>query len=190
MAQQPDGYDPKLDPIELVSYDPAWLGLYLEEEARLRRALAGIPGLRIDHCGSTSVPGLEAKPILDILIRVDSREDWPRLVGPIEGLGYLYWASNPDKDTLYFVKGLPPAAQRRTHHIHVFDRARTAELDFRDLLCRDPEVTRKYVALKRELADRFQFDRKAYTDAKTEFIQGALRDAGLLLNWKTPVVLL
>ena len=178
MVEQPEGYDPKLDPIELVPYDPRWPGLYLEEEARLRDVLGGIPGLRIDHYGSTSVPGLEAKPLLDILIQVASREDWPRLVEPIESLGYLYWASNPDQDTLYFVKGLPPAAQRRTHHIHVFDKERTAELDFRDLLRRDPGVAQRYVALKRELAAKYRYDRKAYTDSKAEFIHGVLKDAG------------
>jgi GrpB-like predicted nucleotidyltransferase (UPF0157 family) len=175
MVEQPEGYDPKLDPIELLDYDPSWPTLYAREEAALRDALKGIPGILIDHCGSTAVPGLPAKPIIDILLRTESRVTWPSLIAPIESLGYLFWASNPDKETLYFVKGLPPLAKRRTHHVHVYDKERTGELLFRDILRREREVAEAYLALKRELAERFRFDRKAYTDSKGDFIQGVLK---------------
>ncbi len=175
LSELPPDYDPKKDFIEIVDYDPAWPGLYLKEEAELRRVLGPIPGLTLDHYGSTAVPGLAAKPIIDILVRVESREWWPRLVAAIESLGYFYWSSNPDKDTLYFAKGMPPFGARRTHHIHVFDKERNDELFFRDYLRTHPGEARKYEALKRELAAKFPYDRKAYTDSKTAFIRGALK---------------
>jgi len=178
MVEQPEGYDPKLDPIELVDYDPSWPTLYAREEAALWDVLKGIPGILIDHYGSTSVPGLPAKPIIDILLRTESRSIWPSLVAPIESLGYLFWASNPDKETLYFVKGLPPLAKRRSHHLHVYDQQRTEQLFFRDILRREPGVARDYLALKRDLAEKFRFDRKAYTDSKGDFIQAVLKRFG------------
>ncbi len=176
LSELPDGYDPKKDKIEIVEYDPRWPELFRQEEALLRKVLGPIPGLLIDHCGSTAVPGLEAKPIIDILIRVESRAYWPQMVDPIEGLGYFYWATNPEKDTLYFAKGMPPFGERRTHHIHVYDLNRKKELLFRDYLRTHPEEARQYVNLKRQLAEKFTFDREGYTKAKTEFIEGILKN--------------
>src|SRR5579859_6674775 len=132
LSELPPGYDPKKDKIEIVEYDPRWPELYRQEEAALRKALPDIP-LRIEHYGSTAVPGLAAKPIIDILIRTEEAH-WPRLIEPIEKLGYFYWATNPEKDTLYFAKGMPPFGTRRTHHIHVFEPGRDKEIRFRNHL--------------------------------------------------------
>ena len=174
LSELPPGYDPQKDNIEIVEYDPRWPELYLQEEAALRKVLRDIPGLLIDHYGSTAVPGMAAKPIIDILVRVESRDDWPRLIEPIESLGYFYWATNPEKDTLYFAKGMPPFGERRTHHVHVFDKEQKRELFFRDFLREHPETAKQYELLKRELAEKFPYDRKGYTEAKTEFIEGIL----------------
>ena len=173
----PPGYDPQKDRIEIASYDPAWPALYAQEEARLRELLAFIPSLEIEHFGSTSVPGLAAKPILDIMIGVESRGLWPGLVEPVKTLGYAYWDQNPKEEELFFVKGMPPFGEKRTHHLHVYDFQGTRwkkELAFRDYLRAHPDEARRYGALKRALASKFTFNREAYTDAKTEFIQNIL----------------
>ena len=178
MADRPPGYDPQKDPIEVVDYDPAWPGLYLKEEALLREAFAGLDPFDIEHFGSTSIPGLAAKPILDLMVGVASRDLWPSLVEPLQNLGYSYWRDNPKEDEMFFVKGMPPYGERRTHHVHVYDRhgARwKRELAFRDHLRAEPEAAKRYETLKRELAAKFTFDREGYTQAKTEFIEGALR---------------
>lgn len=175
LNELPPGYDPQKDKIEIVPYDPQWPEQYLKEEALLQKALGDIPGLSIDHYGSTAVPGLAAKPIIDILIRV-KREHWPGLIAPIESLGYFYWASNPDQDTLYFAKGMPPFGERRTHHIHIFEPQRDKEIRFRNHLRAHPGKAKEYESLKRELAVKFTYDRKGYTDAKTEFIERVLKD--------------
>ena len=87
-------------------------------------------------------------------------------------MGYLFWAENPDPDDLFFVKGLPLHAERRSHHLHItlpgerFDE----RLRFRDRLRSDAAIAQRYAVLKQELATRFSSDREAYTRAKTEFI--------------------
>ena len=101
--------------------------------------------------------------------------DWPSLVKPMEGLNYLYWAENPRRDRMFFVKGMPPLGRRRTHHVHV----RTpgdAELEllFRDLLRANPAIAREYESLKEDLARRYPADRDAYTSGKTAFVAKAL----------------
>jgi GrpB-like predicted nucleotidyltransferase (UPF0157 family) len=173
----PPGYDPLKDKIEIVEYDPAWPALYAQEEAGLRQLFGFIPSLKVEHFGSTSVPGLAAKPILDIMVAVESRDLWPSLIEPIKCIGYVYWDSNPKGDEMFFVKGMPPFGEKRTHHLHVYDFQGPRwkkELAFRDHLRSQPEEARRYGILKRELALKFTSDREAYTDAKTVFIQTVL----------------
>jgi GrpB-like predicted nucleotidyltransferase (UPF0157 family) len=104
-----------LDEIEIVNYDPSWPALFAEEAARLRGALD--PGLIVglEHFGSAAIPGMPAKPIIDILIAVRSlpaaRETF---IEPLEGLDYAFWADYPKTDRLFFVKGMPPYGERRT----------------------------------------------------------------------------
>jgi len=170
----PPGYDPQKDKIEIVEYDPNWPILYLREEALLRQALHAAPQLAIEHFGSTSIQGLAAKPIIDIMISVVTRDYWAHLIEPIKGLGYAFWDENPKKDEMFFVKGMLPFGKRRTHHVHVYDFQGLRwkkELAFRGYLRSHPEVAQRYEILKRELAAKFTFDREAYTEAKTEFIQ-------------------
>ncbi len=169
----PPGYDPQKDKIEIVEYDPRWPELYFQEEARLQKVLKEIPQFHIEHFGSTSVPGLGAKPIIDIMIAVESRDFWPILIEPIKTLGYNHWEDNPKKDEMFFVKGMPPFGEKRTHHIHVLDfqgfRWKRERL-FRDYLRVHIDEARKYEVLKRKLSVKFSTDREAYTEAKTEFI--------------------
>jgi GrpB-like predicted nucleotidyltransferase (UPF0157 family) len=168
-----------MDEIELIEYDPYWPTQFLEETAALTRALSRFSGLTIDHFGSTAVPGLAAKPIIDILVTVDSIRLWPGLIAPLQSMGYAYWDKNPKHDRLFFVKGLPPAP-RRTHHIHVVkkDELQRSRLLFRDWLIAHPDDAGRYEALKRMLAMKFKDDREAYTRAKDAFVKEIVEKAG------------
>lgn len=176
-SSHPPGYDPKKDPIQLVAYDPVWPGIYLKEEVALRGALAGIAGLQLEHIGSTAVPGLSAKPIIDIMAAVASRADWPRVLEALQGLGYVHAPDAFDENHWFFVKGMPPYGERRTHQVHLWEfggkkwREHSA---FRDILRSDKAKAERYEILKRELAAKFTFDREGYTEAKSEFIENAL----------------
>ena len=163
------------DRVELVDSDPTWTRQYETEAGILLSILPPVKGLRLEHFGSTAVPNLSAKPIIDILLIHPEPVLWPELVGPITSLGYVYWSENPRKDRMFFVKGMPPFGSRRTHHVHVrvpMDTA--AELSFRDLLRANPALTRRYAMLKEVLATRYPNDRDAYIDGKAEFVAEVL----------------
>jgi GrpB-like predicted nucleotidyltransferase (UPF0157 family) len=167
------------DEIEIVAPDPTWPAKFAAEAARVRGALP--PGLirRIEHIGSTAVPGLPAKPIIDILLELTDFARAKETVAPIEALDYSYWIGNPDPNHFFFVRGMPPFGTGRTHHIHIYALTEKIErnLRFRDLLRADPEAVRRYAALKQHLAVAHRDDREAYTDAKTAFIDDLLAAA-------------
>ena len=173
-----------MDEIQIVAYDPAWPALFADEAARLRAALGVMEsgrGLitRMEHFGSTSVPGLAAKPVLDILLGVDDLQAVRNAAPILETLGYAYWADNPnDASHLFFVRGLPPAP-RRTHHIHVAETSSSfwERLYFRDYLRTHSDARDAYAALKFRLAGEFANDREAYTNAKSEFVRAVMEKA-------------
>ena len=189
MSSYISGAKATLDLIELSDPDPTWPEQFDLEAAAIRSLGEVMEGVQIEHFGSTAVPNLRAKPVIDIMLVHPRRAEWPRLIAPLEGLGYVYWAENPRKDRMLFVKGMPPHGQGRTHHVHVrlpWDAQR--ELAFRDRLRSDPVLARDYARLKEELAAHFAGDRDAYTDAKTDFISAAVKlsaDVGLIrdLEW-------
>jgi GrpB-like predicted nucleotidyltransferase (UPF0157 family) len=172
-----------VDDVRISPYDPVWPALFAAEAERLRGVLDCDRILGIEHFGSTAVPGLAAKPIIDILIAVDSlARAKETMEKPITALGYLYWPENPKPDRMFFVKGMPPYGARRTHHVHITEQNGEMwrrRLPFRDYLRMHPSEARRYEALKHELALRFPTDRDAYTDAKTEFIEEIYRRIGL-----------
>ena len=109
-----------MDEVEIVNYDPRWPVLFNEEAKRLRAVLDPSLILGLEHFGSTAVPNLSAKPIIDILIAVRSLTDaQAAFVEALRNLDYVYWADNPKKDRMFFVKGMPPFGSRRSHHVHV-----------------------------------------------------------------------
>lgn len=163
-----------MDEIEIVAYDPRWPALFTAEAALLRTALGSDLIVGLEHFGSTAIPGMAAKPIIDILIAVKSlTEARDSAIEPLEDIGYVFWAENPKTDRMFFVKGMPPYGERRTHHVHIVEP--TAEpwqrLAFRDYLRTHPEEARRYEDLKRILAVAHRSDREAYTDAKAEFVR-------------------
>ncbi len=175
-----------MDEIALVEYDAHWPRLFAEEAACVRAALGEEMVVAVEHFGSTSVPGLSAKPVIDILIGVRSvAEAREQAVSALEALGYAFWYDNPNAAHLFFVKGLPPNGPR-THHIHMvepetFRDPKNEEslfwdrLLFRDYLRAHPEEARCYEAVKRDLAARFAEDREAYTDGKTEYVNSVMQ---------------
>ena len=136
--------------------------LHFEKEAgRIREILDKGLVTRIEHFGSTAIPGLAAKPIIDLLVGVRSLEEAKQVVvSPLKGLGYAYWSENPDPQRMFFAKGLPPNGPR-THHIHMVepDSVLWERLLFRDYLRQHADEAARYEQLKYRLAHRFSSDR-------------------------------
>jgi GrpB-like predicted nucleotidyltransferase (UPF0157 family) len=161
------------DIIEVVDSDPSWPDQFVAEASGIEKMLHPLKP-RIEHFGSTAIPNLPAKPIIDILIVIADVSVWPQLIEPLSSLDYVYWAENPRKDRMFFVKGMPPFGSRRSHHVHVRTPKDVSELVFRDWLREHPADVARYAILKRKLAERFKTDREAYTAAKGEFIEQLL----------------
>jgi GrpB-like predicted nucleotidyltransferase (UPF0157 family) len=162
------------EPVRIVPYDPAWRDTFVTERRLLQDALGDRVVGGIHHVGSTAVPGLAAKPTIDILVGVSGLEAGIACFAALESLGYLY-APYRVAEMHWFCK---PHPSRRTHHLHlvpVDTRRFGDELAFRDHLIAHPEDLAAYAALKRQLAKQFRYDRTAYTEAKSDFIQQCLR---------------
>jgi GrpB-like predicted nucleotidyltransferase (UPF0157 family) len=162
--------------VGLVPYDPKWPILFEREREHLRACLpAGLIG-RIEHFGSTAIPGITAKPIIDILVEVASLEETgTRIIPVLEAQGYDYfwrptWGDDVPPWYAWFIKR--DSQGRRTHHIHMVepDFEHWERLLFRDYLIEHPDVARQYGELKVRLARAHVHDRIAYTRGKSEFI--------------------
>jgi GrpB-like predicted nucleotidyltransferase (UPF0157 family) len=169
------------EPVEVVDYDPAWIDRFAEEAAHLRACLPAQVIGRIEHFGSTAVPGLAAKPIVDVMVEVRSLDDVRDTIAPIlRGQGYaFFWRpvtpGSPEIDYAWFIKR--DAAGHRTHHVH-FVPAGSAYWDrlvFRDRLIADPRLAAEYGALKRRAAREHSGNRRAYSRAKSAFIRRVIR---------------
>jgi GrpB-like predicted nucleotidyltransferase (UPF0157 family) len=164
-----------IDKLRIVPYDPRWRELFLQLGTETRNVFQETAP-RIDHIGSTSVPGLDAKPVIDIQISVIAFEPLECYRLPLESLGYVFRSQNPDRTKRYFRES---PGQRRTH-IHVRLLGSWSEqqaLLFRDYLRVHPVDARRYAALKYSLAERYREDRVAYVDAKAPFIWEILQKA-------------
>lgn len=156
------------DKVVILPYDPEWPQLFSELGAALRGALGSV-AQRIDHIGSTSVPGLQAKPIVDVQISVASFEPLDAFRVPLESIGLVYRADNPDLSKRYFRES--PGMRRM--HVHVRCAGSFSEqlaLLFRDYMRAHPGDARRYGEIKRRVADENADDRRAYNDAKAGFI--------------------
>ncbi len=165
---------PKLDSkrdVVVVDYDPRWPQRFEAEKARIEAALRDI-AVVVEHVGSTAVPGLAAKPILDIMVGVRRLADSERCVEPLDALGYEFRGDGGIPDHLFFRKGQP-----RTHHLHMVEH-RSAfwndHISFRDRLRGEADLARRYGELKQRLATEYRTRRADYTEAKTPFIQAVL----------------
>jgi len=154
-----------------MPYDPRWPAEFEAEAARLRAALGAL-ALRIDHHGSTAVPGLAAKPVIDIQISVSSLRSLDPYTDRMKPLGYVH-VPHPDDAFCPFLHR--PAAWPHTHHVHLVEAGGLEErrtLAFRDYLREHADEARAYESLKRGLAARFPSDRADdYASAKTGFVE-------------------
>ena len=177
MARKPSCAQKALaEPVTISPYDPEWPRLFAAESAQLRACLPPALVGRIEHFGSTAVPGLAAKPVVDMLVEVPSLEVVQTVIAPIlTARGYEYfWRpswQNPDRpEYAWFIKR--DAGGKRTHHIHMLE-PQSSEWErvlFRDYLIAHPELAEEYGALKTRIAQAFPNDRIGYAKAKTEFI--------------------
>lgn len=153
--------------VRLADSDAGWPLLFGAEQQRLLKAIGPLV-VAIEHFGSTSIPGIKAKPIMDILIGLPDFAAGAALVTPMTGLGYAYVGIQTVPDDHLFGLGEP-----RTHLAHAVvhgGRHWVRNLRFRDRLRGDPELATAYEALKMDLAARFSHDRAGYTAAKRDFI--------------------
>ncbi len=169
----------KKDHVNLVPYHSEWPKLAEAEMDKLRLVFPGSTIIDIQHVGSTAIPGLSAKPILDIQIAVQSIEHMKLIAVPIlQKLGYEYWDNNPDPNRMFFVKGMPPYGEQRTHHVHIFEHNSDHwcnKLMFRDYLRAHADVAKEYEQLKTKLANEHLYDREKYTDEKLDFVNRVLQ---------------
>ena len=167
--------------IIIAPYDHAWPVMFAAEAARLARALGDL-ALRIEHVGSTAVPGLAAKPVIDIQVSVSSLEPLDRYRTSLAELGYTYFSLGAFDLVYPFFK--KPAEWPSTHHVHLCVAGSEQERDhlaFRDFLRRHPAVAAEYLALKRELAAAHDgltlASQERYSLSKTEFVCSILARA-------------
>lgn len=170
----------------VVPYDPQWPASFAREKQHLLSCLPADLVRRIEHFGSTAVPGLSAKPVVDVLVEVtDLGETRTRIVPILEAQGYEYFwrpTSGDDGPPFYawFIKRTP-ATGVRTHHIHMVEKEFREHWDrllFRDHLIAHPDVARRYGELKVALARQYPADRVGYTRGKTAFIDGVMAKIG------------
>lgn len=160
--------------VQLLEYDPAWAELF-EAEKKLLTELFGDDVVAIEHIGSTAIPGMSAKPIIDMNVALTSIENIDKYVPHLEKLGYVFMSNRRFIDRWFFPKG---AESLRTHHLNL------VELDsetgweypllFRDYLNTHSQDFERYKALKLDLASKHSEDRDSYTEAKGVFVREIL----------------
>jgi len=126
--------------------------------------------VNIYHIGSTSIPGIHAKPVIDIMIEVKSIENIDMYNTQMEKLGYMPMGEYGIKERRFFLKGL----YNRTHHIHIFEKGNSEikkHLNFRDYMIAHPSEAKEYESLKKELAEKYKYDNEKYCTGKNEFIK-------------------
>lgn len=164
-------------PVEIVDPDPEWPRLFEELLAWLLPALRDVP-VEIEHVGSTAVPGLAAKPIIDIDVVVSRSEDVPVVIELLARIGYEHQGDLgvEGREAFRSPVGLPG------HHLYVVVQGNAAHrqhVRLREHLRSHGDVAARYGELKRQLADAYGADRDGYTEAKSEFIDEVLREASV-----------
>ena len=160
--------------VRIVPYSPRWAEYFLEEKTLLLEILRG-EALDIRHIGSTSIVGMPAKPILDILVGVERLATVEAFAEDLNRIGYQDKGDGGEPGRRYFVKG---AEDKRTHHLNFCEQNGLfwmRHIFFRDYLEEHPDTAKRYRDLKRALATKFPHDRNAYTNGKEEFVCSILK---------------
>ena len=161
-------------PIELVAYDSAWPCRFEAERDLLEQTIGAWLRGTIEHVGSTAVPGMAAKPVIDIMAPVESLEASRPALDRLAVIDY--WYAPYHEDVMHWL--CKPSPGFRTHHLHLVPMGSalwSERLAFRDVLRCDPAVARDYGELKARLAREHRDDREAYTEAKGPFVERVLR---------------
>ncbi len=164
--------------VEVIDYQEAWKEKY-HSEATLLRTTIGFLNPDVHHIGSTSVPGLSAKPIIDILIEVENLDDLDENSKCLEAIGYIGLGENGIPGRRYFEKG----GDDRTHQIHAFEKGSIGSLRhlaFRDYLMSHPQVAHEYAILKKHVASVCNNDIDRYCEGKNQFVK---KYEKLAINW-------
>lgn len=162
--------------ISIVPYNPIWQQMFKDEADFLHEKLPQVLIIRIEHFGSTAVPSLSAKPVIDILVEVTDLEKTKKIIVPVleaEGYEYLWRPAFGDSGPPYYAWFMKRNSKgKRTHHIHMVesDSELWDRLYFRDYLKEFPETARSYNNLKINLSKQYPNDRVKYTEGKSEFI--------------------
>lgn len=167
---RPAAAETDADEVRIVEYDPGWPEAFLEMREGILGRLGGSGTRRIEHIGSTAVPGLPAKPIIDVLVEIPSFPEARRRILPLYAdEDWEYWWS---AGHIVFIRR-DPLTRRRTHHLHLAPAGHGAweRVAFRDWLRTHADDAARYAALKRELASTLAGDRERYTEAKTDFVR-------------------
>lgn len=159
----------ELFPIVLTSHDPQW-SYWAKEEMRLLSSLLVKYSPVINHIGSTAIPDIQAKPIVDILVEISPDVQWQAIKEILELNGYICMSEAETR--MSFNKGYTPAGYAdRVFHIHFHRIGDNDEILFRDYMIEHPEAAKEYELLKQSLLPKFKNDRNGYTEAKTAFIK-------------------
>ena len=174
--------------IAIVDYDPVWAERFIVQQARLSAVLAPWLAGPIEHIGSTSVPGLRAKPIVDMLAPVASLAEAEAALPELAREGWLFWPDDPNRHyRLWFLR---PHPNSRTHHLQLIEHDHPdarALITFRDGLRKDDALRAAYAHLKEALAAQHRTDRNAYSNAKADFVRSVLQRGGYAAPSRKPV---
>jgi len=168
-----------LFPIKIVDYNPLWKNLFVSEKKTIQNAVGRNNIVRIEHIGSTAVPGLCAKPTIDMLVQIKDNADTTLITKKLKKAGYHFISKpeNPPPHIMYSKGYSVKGYSGQAYHIHLRYRGDWDEILFRNFLIRNPKSTREYAELKIKLAVDFMNDREQYTKNKTEFINRIIKIA-------------
>lgn len=155
--------------IEVVSYNSNWKEMYKEESEKIKNILNDII-IDIHHIGSTAIPGIKAKPVIDILVEVKNIEEVDQYNHKMKELGYETMGEHGIPKRRFFRKG----GNNRTHHIHIFQTGNEEidrHINFKEYLVAHPDKAREYSELKEKLANKYNYDAENYTNGKGDFIK-------------------
>ena len=163
----------RLFPIIITEYNEDWPKFYNEEKLHIEKAIGVENIFRINHYGSTSIPGMIAKPTIDILLEVFEHVENGHIIRKMEEIGYIYspQVNNPPPHMMFLKGYTSEGFKGQAYHVHVRYPGNWDELYFRDYLISNPDLAKRYGELKLELKKIYEFNRDGYTEAKSEFIK-------------------
>ncbi|TET77291.1 MAG: GrpB family protein [Candidatus Heimdallarchaeota archaeon] len=162
--------------VKLKPYNPQWKEFFKKEKKLISSVITAFL-IDIQHIGSTAIPNIVAKPIIDVAVAIDSLDNIEKIIPPLENIGFIYRGEQGIPDRHMFVKG---GENYRTHHLHVMQKDHyewNKHILFRDYLKKHPNDAKQYSELKQKLFLKYGNDREKYTESKSEFIQNIIEKA-------------